>query len=327
MPTIYVSDPVHDDVLADLATDGVVHLGYGANAVDYADVCESVDAVLLRAEEFPRGKIEASPRLRIIARHGVGTDNVDLDAAREHGVWVTITPGGNARAVAEHVFALILALARKVPEASNRTRSGVWGERKDGLTGVELNGRALGLLGLGSIGRRVAGIGRAFGMDVLVSDPAVDAESAEALGCRLVGLEELISSSDVVSLHAPLLPSTRHIIGSAQFDEMRPGALLINTSRGGLVDEAALVAALRSGRLGGAGLDVLEAESDNMRDPVSCNRFPIDEFDNLLVTPHVAGQTDEALAEVGGAAVACVRSALAGGIPDNAVVTPPRAAA
>lgn len=327
MPTIYVSDPVHDSVVADLRAEHTVHLGYGPDAVDYSTISTAVDAVLLRAEDFGRDKIEASPRLRIIARHGVGTNNVDLDAAREHGIWVTTTPGGNSRAVAEHVFALTLALARRVATASNRTRDGIWTEGKSELTGIELHGRALGLLGLGNIGGHVAEIGRALGMELLVSDPAVEDATVAAIGGRRVDLVELVSGSDVLSLHAPLVPSTRHIIGAAQFDRMRPGTLLINTSRGGMVDETALLAALRSGRLGGAGLDVLDAEGTDMRDPLPHNRLPLGELGNLIVTPHIGGQTDEALSKVGHAAVTCIRQALAGEIPDHAVVTPTRTAA
>lgn len=327
MPTIYVSDPVHDSVVAALHAEHTVHLGYGPDAVDYATISAAVDAVLLRAEDFGRDKIEASPELRIIARHGVGTNNVDLDAAREHGIWVTITPGGNSRAVAEHVFAMALGLARKVATASTRTRDGIWTEGKSALTGIELHGRTLGLLGLGNIGGHVAEIGRALGMDLLVSDPAVEDSRIAAIGGRRVDLDELVSRSDVLSLHAPLVPSTRHIIGAAQFDRMRPGALLINTSRGGLVDETALLAALRSGRLGGAGLDVLDAESTDMRDPLPHNELPLDEMDNLIVTPHIGGQTDEALSKVGHAAVTCIQQALDGDTPENAVVTPARTAA
>lgn len=164
MPTIYVSDPIHDEVLAELRGFGDVHLGYGPDAVTYSDVCRSVDAVLLRGEKFTRAMIEASPRLRIIARHGVGTDNVDLDAADKAGVWVTNTPGANSRAVAEHVFALTLTLARKVTFAAGLPRSGLWRKgRADNLTGFELHGRTLGLLGLGNIGTLVAASARPSG--------------------------------------------------------------------------------------------------------------------------------------------------------------------
>jgi D-3-phosphoglycerate dehydrogenase len=320
--TLYVSDPVHPAVLEDLRTEHEVHVGFGPSAVRYDDVCTTVDAVLLRAEQFTRDKIEASPRLRIIARHGVGTNNVDLDAARENGVWVTITPGGNSRAVAEHALALMLALARRVPEAARHTREGRWTEAKDVLTGVELQGRTLGLVGFGHIGRRVAELGRAFGMHVVVSDPAVSTKDVEAVGGRLVDLEELLQIADVLSLHAPLLPSTHHIIGPEELGRMKVGAFVVNTSRGGLIDERALVDALRSGQLAGAALDVIEGESADMRHPLAHSDLPGTELDNLILTPHVGGQTEEALRDVGDAAARCIRAVLSGRVPDNAVVTP-----
>ena len=317
MTITYVSDPVHADVLAELRELGQVHLGYGPTAVAYQQVQDVVEAVMLRSETFDRDKIASSPRLRIIARHGVGSDNVDLDAATDAGVWVTITPGRNSRAVAEHVFALALALGRKIPAAAGRTRDGFWSQNKAELTGFELHGRTLGLLGLGSIGSVVLQIARGFGMQVLVTDPVLDHAQVAALGARKVEFDELLAGSDVLSLHVPLVASTRHIIDEAALDRLRPGAVLINTSRGGLIDEQAMVAALRSGRLRGAALDVLEAESVDMKNPLPHNALPISALDNLIVTPHVAGQTEESLCEVGRAATACIRQALAGAVPDN----------
>jgi D-3-phosphoglycerate dehydrogenase / 2-oxoglutarate reductase len=317
MTVTYVSDPVHADVLAELRRLGEVHLGYGPTAVTYQQVRDVVDAVMLRSETFDRDKISHSPRLRIIARHGVGSDNVDVDAATDAGVWVTITPGRNARAVAEHVFALALALGRKIPVAAGRTRDGFWSQNKAELTGFELHGRTLGLLGLGSIGSVVLQIARGFGMQVLVTDPVLDHAQVAALGARKVEFDELLAGSDVLSLHVPLVASTRHIIDGPALARLRPGAVLINTSRGGLVDEQAMVAALRSGRLRGAAVDVLEAEAVDMKDPLAHNTLPISELDNLIVTPHVAGQTEESLREVGRAATACIRQALAGAVPDH----------
>jgi D-3-phosphoglycerate dehydrogenase len=317
MTVTYVSDPVHADVLAELRQLGQVHLGYGPTAVTYQQVQDVVEAVMLRSETFDRDKIANSPRLRIIARHGVGSDNVDIDAATDAGVWVTITPGRNARAVAEHVFALALALCRRIPAAAGRPRGGIWSQNKTELTGVELHGRTLGLLGLGSIGSLVLPIARAFGMQVLVTDPVLDDVQVTALGARKVEFDELLAGSDVLSLHVPLVAATRHIIDGPALDRLRPGAILINTSRGGLVDEQAMATALRSGRLRGAALDVLEAESVDMKNPLLHNRLPITELDNLIVTPHVAGQTEESLREVGRAATACIRQALAGTVPDH----------
>jgi D-3-phosphoglycerate dehydrogenase/(S)-sulfolactate dehydrogenase len=315
--TIYVSDPIHDDVLSELREIAEVALGYGPTAVPYQHVQHTVDAVMLRSEIFDRDKITNSPRLKIIARHGVGSDNVDLDAATHSNVWVTITPGRNSRAVAEHVFALVLALARKIPTATGRTRGGQWSENKAELTGLELHGRTLGLLGLGSIGSLVLQIARGFGMQVLVTDPVVDGGQVAALGGRKVDIDDLLAGSDVLSLHLPLTNTTRHIIDAAALARLRPGALLINTSRGGLVDEAALVDTLRAGHLRGAALDVLEAEAIDMKDPLPHNTLPIADLDNLIVTPHVAGQTEDSLREVGRAATTCIRQALAGAVPDN----------
>ncbi len=327
MATVYVSDPVHDDVLTELHELGEVHLGYGPAAVSYQQVQHTVEAVMLRSEVFDREKITNSPRLKIIARHGVGFDNVDLDAATDAGVWVTTTPGRNSRAVAEHVFALALALARKIPTATGRTRTGRWSEGKAELTGLELHGRTLGLLGLGSIGSLVLQIARGFGMQVLVTDPVLDSAQIAALDARKVELDDLLAGSDVLSLHVPLTNTTRHIVDAAALARLRPGALLINTSRGGLVDEAALVHALRSGHLRGAALDVLEAESIDMKNPLPHTTVPITDLDNLIVTPHVAGQTEESLREVGRAALSCIRQALAGAIPDHHLNTLPVPAA
>ena len=180
-----------------------------------------------------------------------------------------------------------------------------------------MHGRTLGLLGLGNIGLLVLQIARGFDMQVLVTDPVLDHAQVAALGARKVEFDELLAGSDVLSLHVPLVASTRHIIDGHALARLRPGAVLINTSRGGLVDEQAMVAALRSGRLRGAAVDVLEAEAVDMKDPLAHNTLPISELDNLIVTPHVAGQTEESLREVGRAATACIRQALAGAVPDH----------
>jgi phosphoglycerate dehydrogenase-like enzyme len=322
MPSLYVSDPVHPHVLDRLHATGQVHLGYGPTATPYATVQESVEAVMLRAERFTAEKIQASPRLKIIARHGVGTDNVDIQAATDAGVWVTVTPGSNARSVAEHVFALALSLARRVPAAVTGTTAGQWSAIKPALTGFELHGRTLGLLGFGRIASLTAGIARGFGMPVLVSDPYVATETAEQHGARLVPFNDLISQCDVLSLHAPLTAATKHIIDAQAIARMRPGTVLINTARGGLVDEPALLAGLESGHLGGAALDVLDGESVDMQDPLPYSEViatRLRDLDNLIVTPHTAGQTAESLLAAGTQALACIQQALSGQTPEHAV--------
>ncbi|MGA9870642.1 MAG: hydroxyacid dehydrogenase [Rhodococcus sp. (in: high G+C Gram-positive bacteria)] len=321
MHTFYVSDPIHPDALAALSDMGEVNLGYGPDSVQYSDVQDRVDAVLLRAETFSADMITGSPKLKIIARHGVGTDNVDLDAATAHGVWVTTTPGSNSRAVAEHVFALLLSLARKTPTATNGVAAGGWSDLKPQLNGFELGGRTLGLVGFGNIARIVADIARGFGMTIHVSDPFITADAVTAAGATLVSLDDLIDQSDVISLHVPLTDVTASLIDASALQRMRPGAFLINTSRGGLIDESALAVALTDGHLGGAALDVLSGESIDMKNPLPYTALAeqLDHLSNLIITPHVAGQTDKAFETAGHGAVTCIRQALANETPDNVV--------
>lgn len=318
MPMIYVTSPVHKDVLTQLATVGEVRLGYGPNAVAYEEIQKQVDAVFLRGGHISAEMIAASPRLRIVARHGAGYDNVDFNAAADCGVWVTNTPGANRRSVVEHVFALLLNLSRKLQMASEQTRNGIWAEDRLSLTGIELEGRTLGLIGFGDIGQHVAPVAEAFGMKVLATDPAYDASFDK----RLVSLDTLLANSDVVSLHVPLLPGTRKLIGNAELAKMKNGTILINTSRGGVMDEAAVAAALRSGKLGGAGVDVLDAENIDMIHPFKHCGFPVADLPNLIVTPHVAGQTNESLLRVGMSAVDAIAAVLRGEAPRHPVNRP-----
>jgi len=318
MTLIYVTSPIHEDVVRELSKIGSVKLGYGANAVSYADIQEQVDAVFLRGGHITAEMIAASPKLRIVARHGAGYDNVDYKAAAEYGIWVTNTPGANRRSVVEHVFALLLGLCRKIQFASDQTRSGVWAEDRLSLTGIELEGRTMGIVGFGSIGQYVAPMAEAFGMKVLLADPAYDSGYDK----RIVSLDTLLANSDVVSLHVPLQPSTRNLIGAGEIEKMKTGAILINTSRGGVVDEMALAEALTSGKLAGAGVDVLDAENIDMISPFKHSKFPVAELPNLIVTPHVAGQTNESLLRVGMSAVDAISAVLKGEAPAYPVNEP-----
>ena len=202
--------------------------------------------------------------------------------------------------------------------ATDQTRSSIWAADRLSLTGIELEGRTLGLIGFGDIGRHVAPVAEAFGMKVLASDPAYDSSFDK----RLVDLDTLLAKADVVSLHVPLQPDTENLIGWAEIEKMKTGAILINTSRGGVIDEAAVADALRSGKLGGAGVDVLAAENTDMINPFSCNTFPVSGLANLLVTPHVAGQTNESLLRVGMSAVEAISAVLCGEAPVHPVNKP-----
>lgn len=267
------------------------------------DACSDAQAILARLGTVTRAVIEASPRLRIVARHGVGVDAVDLDAATEHGVVVTTTGSENAAAVAEYTFALLLALMRHVPRADSGMRNGEW--TRGPLVGAELDGLTLGIVGYGAIGRRVARQALGFGMRVVAS--ASTARAPEA-GVTMTTLDELLAQSDVVSLHTRLTAHNARLIDARALARMKHGAVLVNTARGELVDEMALMAALARGSLRGAALDTYEQE------PLAPDS-PLRSLDNVLLSPHVAGQTEAALERVAIAAAGCILDELAGRTP------------
>jgi phosphoglycerate dehydrogenase-like enzyme len=236
-----------------------------------------VDAVLASLEPYTANVLEAVP-LRVISRCGVGCDAIDVAAATRCNVLVANTPGANKEAVAEHTLALMLAVAHGFPRRDREIRAGRW--NRDALP--RLAGETVGLVGLGAIGREVALRCRTLGMTVVAADPAADKVWAAENGVALLGLESLLEQVDVVSLHLPCTRETAGLFDAAAFARMKPGAILINTARGGLVDEAALVDALRSGKLAGAGLDVFQQE------PIPPDH-PLLTLDNALLCPHMAG--------------------------------------
>lgn len=269
-----------------------------------AGACADAVAILARMGTVTQRVIEAAPDLRIIARHGIGVDAVDMDAATRHGVIVTTTGSINAGAVAEYTFAMLLGLARKIAEADNSMRSGEWSRRS--LVGLELAGKTLGLYGLGGIGSLVARQARGFDMRVIAHDPFVQPQSD--LDVEMTTEEDLLARADIISLHLRLTQATAHIIDARKLAMMRPGSVLVNTARGELVDEAALMGALQSGRLAGAALDVFEVE------PLSADS-PLRGFRNVLLSPHVAGQTGESMRLVAIEAADAILDALAGRVP------------
>lgn len=256
----------------------------------FAKQLQGAAGILLRPGYITPSLLDLLPDLRIVAVHGAGVDQVDVDACTERGVLVTNAPGANADAVAELAMGLMLSLLRRIPQSAERVRNDrVWGEARH--TGGELKGKSLGLVGFGQIGTRVTRIARAFGMSVCAHDPGVAAKDIRAGGAKPMKLEALLKASDMVSLHAPHIPATHHLINRSALSKMKKGAFLVNTARGPLIDEKALLAALKNGRLGGAALDVLEGEPP---DPSS----PIFDAPNLIVTPHIAGSTHECLATI-----------------------------
>lgn len=314
MAKVLVCDPIAGEGLALLRGRAEV---VDACALDRAGLLAAIadaDAAILRsATAIDAELIAAAPRLKVIARAGVGVDNIDLDAATRHGIAVVNTPTGNTIAAAEHALAMLLALARRIPLADAALKSGRWVKRE--ATGRQLYRKTLGLVGLGKIGREVAQRARAFEMTVIAHDPFVPDERIAELGVEPVALDELLARADVVSLHATLTDESRHMIGAAQLAAMKPGALLVNCARGGLVDEAALIAALRSGHLGGAALDVFEDEPQPNAELVG--------LPNVVATPHVAASTEEAQVHVAVEAAEQVLEVLAGGRPRWPVNVPP----
>ena len=273
--------------LEELRKLGVVTL-YGDRADSHEELvrrlAEADAAINVRAyTQFDERLFAALPQLKHVAIFGVGTDNLDLDAATRHGVLISNCPGENARSVAEHAIALMFAVARMIPAYDRDVRAGLWRH----YDGVELAGRTLGVLGLGSIGRHVARMALGLGMKVVAWSPTRDEARAAALGVTQLELGGVLRQADVLQVCVALSERTRGLIGARQFSLMKPGAILVNTARAPIVDEAALIEALRSGRLRGAGLDVFAPE------PLAPDS-PLRELENLVLTPHAGWVTDDA---------------------------------
>ena len=314
--SVLVTSPV-------LAKEGVALLEAAGLTVHYMPAFSSPEAVAQRADEVGaagiiarQGRITdivmATPGLQIIARHGAGTDEVDLDAARARGLLITRTPGANARAVAEHTITLALALLKQVHSIQPVIAAGEW--RRGDMWADDAYGKRIGLVGMGPIGQHTARMAAAFGMEVIAysrqTAPAIYAHAT-----REESLERLLETSDIVSLHTALVPATDKMINAAALARMPKGSYLVNTGRGGLVDEDALLAALNSGHIAGAGLDVLTQE------PPPADH-PFRNHPKVILTPHMAGVTAGSMTQMAVDAAECVIAKLTGGIvpPDRIVV-------
>ncbi len=276
---------------------GLDHLTRNGSEIVYAEGFEpeqiiaavhDVDAILARAQGYIDGPVmDAAPKLKVVGRHGIGVDNVDVDAATERGIFVVNTPMAPAESVAEFVTMGMIALPRRIVQADRATRELDWGFRNR-VHAPELLGKTLGIVGFGRIGRRIAEIcGLGFRMNIVYTDafPADEAEERR-LSAKRVSLDELLAASDFISLNVPLLESTHHLIDTAALSKMKPSAILINCSRGPVVDEAALADALKNGGIAGAVIDVYEQEP-----AVAAN--PLLKLDNVLLTPHCSGHSAE----------------------------------
>lgn len=270
------------------------------------------DALIVGADHVTRRVLEACPHLRVVARHGAGLEKIDVDAAAALGVAVTYAPGASAQAVAEMTIAMLFALWRGLLRADRGVREGRW-ER---IVGREVRGRILGLIGLGRIGRTVAVLARGLGLRVVAHDIAPDQQFAEEHDIHYLPLDEVLRSADAISIHTPLTPMTQGLIGARELALMRPDAVLLNTARGGVVDEQALATVLRERRLAGAALDVFE------REPLLGS--PLLDQDNAVLTPHIAAYTHEALAELDRVVATDVIAVLRGQAPAHPASVPPR---
>lgn len=257
-------------------------------------------ALIVRYGKVSARIMDQAPGLKVIAKHGVGIDTIDVTAAAQRGIAVKPATGANAAAVAEHTWALILACAKSVAHLNRRMQEGHWD--KPTHKSLELAGRTLGLVGLGAIGERVAQVGIAFGMRVVAYDPC---RKVPPTGVMLCGLDEVVAAADVVSLHCPLTPENRNLFGREVLTRMRDGAILVNTARGGLIDEAALIEALQAGKIRAAGLDCFAQE------PVTAPQA-LGAMANVICSPHIGGVTEDAYVNMGTAAARNILAVIAG---------------
>jgi len=289
-PKVLISDPMSSAAKAAFEARGVDAVQSGKLTPDeLAATIGDYDGLAVRsASKVTADLLEHAPRLKVVGRAGIGVDNIDVAACTARGIVVMNTPSGNAVTTAEHALAMMLSLARHIPQANATTHAGKWA--KSDYLGMELTGKLLGIIGSGNIGSIVAQKALGFGMKVQAYDPFLSVERAQSLGIRKVELDELLETSDIVSLHVPKTNDTTNIISATALNRMKPGALLVNCARGGLVDELALKAALESGHLKGAALDVFDTE------PAKDN--PLFGLPNLVCTPHLGASTMEAQEKV-----------------------------
>src|SRR5580700_6872602 len=309
-PVVLVAEELSAAGIALLEASFEVRYIDGADRSLLLPALADVDAVIVRsATQIDAEAIAAARRLRVVARAGVGLDNVDVDAATKAGVMVVNAPTSNIVSAAEQAVALLLALARNLPQAVASLRAGEW--KRSRYTGVELEGKVAGLLGLGRIGVLVAQRLTAFGMSIVAYDPYIPAARAAQLGVRLLSLDELLAEADFISVHLPKTAETVGIIGEREMSLLKPGVRIVNAARGGIVDEHALALALKSGRVAGAALDVYATEP--------CTDSPLFAFDNVVATPHLGASTHEAQEKAGTQVARSVKLALAGEFVPDAV--------
>ena len=315
MTKVLVSDPIDQTGIDILSQVAQVDVRTGLPPDQLLSIIGDYDALMIRSgTQVTAELIAAAPRLRIIGRAGVGVDNVDVPAATRQGVLVVNSPEGNTIAAAEHALAMMLSLSRHVPQAHASTMAGGWDRKK--YVGNELYKKKLGVVGLGKIGSHVARVAKALGMEVLAYDPFISTERAQMLQVRLMAVAPLFAEADYISLHLPRTPDTENLVNAELLGSMKPTARLVNCARGGIVDEAALAAALKAGTIAGAALDVYANEPLKPDSPLLAVR------DRLILTPHLGASTEEAQENVAVDVAEQIRDVLLG-LPARSAVNIP----
>ncbi|MBC7174289.1 MAG: phosphoglycerate dehydrogenase, partial [Polyangiaceae bacterium] len=285
---VLVSDKLSETGLKVLRDASGIDVDYrpGLKEDQIVEIIGEYDGLVIRSGTTVTAKIiDAADNLKVIGRAGIGVDNVDVPAASRRGIVVMNTPTGNAVTTAEHALTLLMSLARKIPEADATTKTGKWEKSK--FQGREISGKTLGVIGLGNIGRIAANRAQGLTMKVIGVDPFLTAEKAASLGIELVTLDELLRRSDFITIHTPLTPDTKHLINDEAFAKMKPSALLVNAARGGIVDEDALVRAIKEKKIAGAAFDVF------VKEPLAADH-PFLGLENVILTPHLGASTEEA---------------------------------
>ena len=314
--TVVVTETIHPAGIQLLADAGVevVQLLPGSDEAALMEVAPGADAFITRGSiKVTRQIMEASPRLRVVGVHGVGCDHVDLQAARELGKVVLNTPAALTETVAEMTLALMLALTRRVVSADKAVRAGKWTRKYGDLIGSELLDKTIGIIGLGRIGSAVAHRLKSFRVELLYYDVANRPELEPELDIMRVDLDTLFRASDIITLHTPHTPQTRNLVSKRAFNLMKDGVYLVNTARGKIIDQPALIDALKKGKVAGAALDVFEEEPLNPSNPLTS-------MDNVILTPHLAASSREAMRRMAVQAAEGVMAVLRGGIPESPVV-------
>ncbi len=309
-PVVLVAEELSPAGIALLESDFAVRYADGSDRAALLPALADVDALIVRsATRVDAEALASAPKLRVVARAGVGLDNIDVDEATKAGVMVVNAPTSNIVSAAEHAVALLLAAARNIPQAVSSLKSGEW--KRSRFTGVELHDKVVGILGLGRIGVLVAQRLSAFGMRVVAYDPYVPQARAAQIGVRMLGLHELLAAADFITVHLPRTAETLRLIGDRELHMVKPGVRIVNAARGGIIDEDALVLALKEGRVAGAGIDVYRSEP--------CTDSPLFGYDNVVVTPHLGASTIEAQEKAGTQVARSVKLALSGEFVPDAV--------